>query len=478
MAANANLRVHNARVVTPSGTIDGGVAVSNGKIVDVGAKSGLPDTERVINAEGNYLIPGFIDPHVHWGLASSEWYDNDYHEQLVSDFETETRGAVYGGVTTVIPFLAQPEPYLPDFEFFREAGEENSYTDFAYHAIINKDHHVEEVEGLIKKGVRSFKLFFNWYKHAAPEIGVTHSDAGRIYQVLDKLSDVNHGIAMFHAENEDLGYVRRQELKEEGRNDLSAWSEGAPNICEAMQIEQIGRLTEYTDSRSYIVHMSTSEGVDICKRFQEKGVNLHAETLPAFLCHTKDDEDLGVWGKISPPLRGEQSNKRLWEGLRNGVVNYLGTDHCPHQLEFKEKDQGKYGDFWDAIPGDSNGVEYFLPVMMSEGVNKNRITMERLVEVAAERNAKRWGLYPRKGAIAEGSDADMVIVDLDKTAEVKDDFYHTMEPRYSTFHGWELQGLPTHTIVGGEVVVEEGELLADPGNRNYLPRHDIGVPLS
>lgn len=470
----ADIRVTNAKVVTPNGTIHGGVAATDGTIVAVGAEPTLPDAERTIDAEGNYLIPGFIDPHVHWGLSR---YEYEYHEGLAHDFETETRGAVHGGVTSVVNFLLQREPYLPDMDYFKRAGEENSYIDFAYHAIVHQDHHVEEIEGLADEGIRSYKVFFNWYKHASPELGIDHSDAGRTYKVLDKVSEINNGVVMFHAENEDLAIERRKELQAEGRNDLLAWCESAPNICEAMQIEQIAQLTEYTDSRSYIVHMSTGEGVDICERWQDKGVNIHAETLPAFLSHTKHDEELGTWGKISPPLRGEESKKRLWEGIRNGVVDYVGTDHCPHKIEFKEKDTGKHGDVWDAIPGDNNGIEYFLPVMMSEGVNKNRISMERCVEVCSTNNAKRWGLYPRKGAIAEGSDADMVIVDLEKSKTVDDDFYHTMEPRYSTFHGWELTGLPTHTIVGGEVVVEDDELQVEKGGRSYLPRGENGVPL-
>jgi dihydropyrimidinase/dihydroorotase len=470
----ADLCIHNARVVTPSGTIHGGVASTDGTITAVGGDASLPDADRTIDAEGNYLVPGFIDPHVHWGLSR---YEFEYHEGLEHDFETETRGAVHGGITTVVNFLLQPEPYLPDMEFFREAGEENSYIDFAYHAIIHKDHHFEEIDGLAEEGVRSFKIFFNWYKHAAPELGIEHSHAGRVYDLLSQVADIPGGVVMFHAENEDIAYERRQELQDEGRNDLAAWSESAPNICEFMQIEQIGHMTELTDSRAYIVHMSTGEGVDICKRFQERGVNLHAETLPAFLTHTKDEEELGVWGKISPPLRGEWSKDRLWQGLREGTVDYLGTDHCPHKIAFKEKDTGKHGDIWDAIPGDNNGIEYFLPVMMSEGVNRNRISMERLVEICAENNAKRWGLYPRKGALVEGSDADMVVVDMEKSKVVDDDFYHTMEPRYSTMHGMELTGLPTHTVVGGEVVVEHDELQVDPGGRNYLHRGDSGVEL-
>ena len=471
----ADIRVDNARVVTPSGTRFGGVAAADGKIVAVGTESNLPDAEREIDADGNFLVPGFIDPHVHWGLSRYEF--EDYHEGLTHDFETETRGAVHGGVTTVVNFLLQREPYLPDMDFFKETGKDNSYIDFAYHAIVHQDHHVEEIDGLVDEGIRSFKIFFNWYKHASPELGIDHSDAGRVYHVLDKISDVKDGVVMFHAENEDLAYERRRELQEEGRNDLEAWTESAPNICEAMQIEQIGRLTEYTDSRAYIVHMSTAEGVDICKRFQEQGVELHAETLPAFLAHT-NDEDLGVWGKISPPLRTERSKQRLWEGLRTGVVDYLGTDHCPHKIEFKEKEGGKYGDVWNAIPGDNNGIEYFLPVMMSEGVNKDRLSIERVVEVCAENNAKRWGLYPRKGALVAGSDADMVIVDLEKSRTVDDEFYHTMEPGYSTFHGDELTGLPTYTIVGGEVVVEDDELQVEPGGREYLPRGEEGVSAS
>jgi dihydropyrimidinase/dihydroorotase len=469
-----DLRVVNAKVVTPNETILGGVAAEGWAIVAVGTERSLPDADRTIDAEGNYLIPGFIDPHVHWGLSR---YEFDYHEGLAHDFETETRGAVHGGVTTVVDFLLQPEPYLPDMDYFVEAGEENSYIDFAYHAIVHKDHHVDEIEGLAEAGIRSYKIFYNWYKHASPELGIEHSDSGRVYKVLDRVADIEGGVVMFHAENEDLAYERRQELQEEGRNDLEAWSESAPNICEAMQIENIAKLTDYTDSTAYVVHMSTGEGVDICRRYQEQGVDISSETLPAFLAHT-NDQDLGVWGKISPPLRGEESKKKLWQGLREGVVDYAGTDHCPHKKPFKEKDGGKYGDVWDAIPGDNNGIEYFLPAMMSYGVNENRIGMERLVEVCAENNARRWGLYPRKGALVEGADADMVIVDLERSAVVDDDFYHTMEPRYSTFHGEELTGLPTHTIVGGEVVVEDGELQVEKGGRSYLPRSADGVPMA
>ncbi|RQG94850.1 dihydroorotase [Natrarchaeobius chitinivorans] len=468
-----DLKVTNATVVNANNSFKGGVAADDGKIVAVGSETHLPDAEREIDAEGNFLLPGFIDPHVHLGINAAS---DDYKEQFKSDFETETRGAVHGGVTSFISFLSYSEQeYLPDLDYYVKAGEENSFIDFSFHANINKPHHVDEVWGLHDEGIRSYKLRYVWYKYVAPELGIDESYEDRVYHVMKQVAQMNHGVTMFHAENADLAKIRREEIQEEGRNDLEAWKESSPNIGESMMVENIGHLTEFTDSNSYVVHMSAGESVDVAKRFQDRGVQLHAETLPAFLAHTYED-DMGVWGKISPPVRGARTKKRLWEGLRNGVIDYIGTDHCPHDRDAKEKGEGKYGDVWNAIPGDNNGMEYMLPVMMSEGVNQNRISMERVVEVCSTNNAKMWGMYPRKGILAEGADADMVIVDLDKSDTVDDDFFHTMEPRYSSFHGWELTGLPTHTIVDGEVVVEDDQLVAEPGDSEFMPRLDSGVP--
>jgi dihydropyrimidinase/dihydroorotase len=473
METPVDLAITNARIVNASGTIDGGVAADDGRIVHVGSEATLPDADRVIDAEGNFLLPGFIDPHVHLGINGAS---DDYMGQFASDFETETRGAVHGGVTTFISFLSYSDKeYLPDLDYYIDAGEENSYIDFSFHANMNQPHHTDEVEGLAQQGVRSFKLRYIWYKYVAPYLGISPSYEDRVYTIGKKVAEMNNGVMMFHAENADLAKVLREEIQAEGRDDLEAWYESSPNIGESMMVENIGHMTEFTDSRSYIVHMSAAESVDVCKRFQDKGVKLHAETLPSFLAHTYE-EDMGVWGKISPPIRGPKTKKRLWEGVRNGVIDYIGTDHCPHEREAKERGNGRYGDVWEAIPGDNNGMEYMLPVMMSEGVNENRVSMERVVEVCSTNNAKMWGLYPRKGVIAEGADADMVIVDLDKSDTVDDDFFHTMEPRYSSFHGWELTGLPTHTIVGGEVVVEDDQTIGEPGSAEFLPRFDDGVP--
>jgi dihydropyrimidinase/dihydroorotase len=460
---STDLKVVNARVVTPDGILAGGVAADDGVVVAVGADRNLPDAERTVDAEGNFLIPGVVDPHVHIGRR-----DGEYREQLAVDFETETRGAVHGGVTCLLNFVEHGDPYLPHLDFFVDVGEENSFVDFGYHFVLSHDFHLDEIEGLAEAGAPSFKMFFNMYKYT--DIDIEPCDADRVLNAMEKIADIPGGLAMFHAENAEVSKECQKAVREEGRHDLQAWSDASPPLSEEMQIEQIGKLSDFTGCHAYVVHISPAEGVDVVERYQDRGVNVSGETLVAFLSHTTE-EDLGVWGKVSPPIRPPRHKKRLWEGIRTGVIDHVGTDHVATSKEAVEMGQGQHGEhMWDSPPGIQPSMEYFLPMMMTEGYNENRVGMERLVEVCSTNNAKRFGLYPRKGVIQEGSDADMVIVDPDATAVVDDDFFHTREPRWSSVHGRELRGLPTHTIVGGELAVAEGELLVEPGGKEFLAR--------
>jgi len=458
-----DLVVRNARVVTESGVTRGGVAASDGTIRAVGADSTLPRGDREIDADGKFLLPGIIDPHVHLGRR-----DYPYREGLEVDFETETRGAIHGGVTTLLNFLEHEDSYLPHLDFFRRVGEENSYVDFSHHAVISREHHLDEVEALAEAGITSFKMFFNMYKYT--DVDMEHADADRVYRLLRTLSDLPGALGMFHCENAEVQKEAEREARETGANDLEAWAAASPNIAEAMQVDHLGTLTDHLDTRTYAVHVSSAEGVDALERHQRQGVQLAGEALVAHLTLTKD-EDLGVWGKISPPLRGERSQERLWEGIRTGVIQHVGTDHITTSKEGREQGQGQHGDhMWEVAPGLQPSLEFFLPMMLSEGYNRNRIDMERLVEVCSTNTAKRFGLYPRKGAIREGADADLVVVDTEATATVDNDFFHGREPRWSPVHGRELQGLPTHTVVGGEVAVEDGETLVEPGSGGFLAR--------
>ena len=469
--SSADLTVTNAKVVTPGGTVYGGVAASDGKIIAVGSEESLPDADETLDAEGNFLIPGFIDPHNHMGLSAG--YERGYHPQYEMDMETETQACLAGGVTSFFTFLLQDEEYVPDMDFFTGTGEEQSYIDFGFHAIVHQDHHVAEIEDLAEEGVRSFKLFFNMYKKSAPELGIGHSDAGRVYDVFRKTSDMEGAVVMFHAENDDLLQETIPQVRdEEGRDSLRAWADSSPGIAQAMQIEQIGMLCEQTDASAYVVHNSAKETLDSLRKFQERGVDIVGETLPTFLS-THCEGDAGLWAKISPPVRYKEDQKALWGGLRSGVLQHVGTDHCPYPLEFKgERD----GSFWEGPPGDM-GLQTFLPLMMHEGVNKNRLSMERVVEVCSTNNAKKFGIYPRKGAIVEGADADMVVVDLDKTITVDSDWLYGMEDRWCSAYGRELTGAPSSVIKGGEIAVVDNEFQVDKGIGDYMPRGPGGVEL-
>ncbi|WP_254547032.1 dihydroorotase [Halomarina pelagica] len=461
--STVDLVVRNARVVTPSGTIRGGVACDDGVVVGVGGDATLPAGEVEVDAEGNVCIPGLVDPHVHLGRR-----DAGYPDQLEVDFETETRGAVHGGVTCLLNFVEQEGHYVPDLDFFRDVGEANSYVDFGYHMVMSHEHHIDEVPALAAAGVKSFKMFFNMYKYT--DIDIEPCEADRVERVLSQVAEIPGAVGMFHAENAELQRECERAARDSGRHDLRAWADASPPEAEAMQIDQIGHLTRFTDADSYVVHVSSAQGVEAVERWQRRGVQVTGETLVTFLANTVED-DLGVWGKVSPPLRTPRHQEALWAALRRGVIDNVGTDHIATSKEQHELGRGQHGPhLWEAPPGIQPGMEFLLPMMLTEGYNRNRITMERLVEVCATNNAKRFGLYPRKGVIAPGSDADLVVVDTDATATIDDDFFHTREPRWSSVHGRDVRGLPTHTIVGGELAVADGELLVEKGGREFLAR--------
>lgn len=461
--STVGLVVRNARVVTPSGTIRGGVACDDGVIVAVGADATLPEGKTDVDADGDLCLPGLIDPHVHLGRR-----DLGYPEQLEIDFETETRGALHGGVTTLFNFVEHEGHYAPDLDDYCELGEATSYVDFGFHMVMSHAHHIDEVPDLAAAGVTSFKMFFNMYKYT--DIDIEPCEADRVYRVLSHVSEIPGAVGLFHAENAELQKECEREARKSGRHDLRAWADASPPEAEAMQIDQIGQLTKFTDADAYVVHISSEEGVEAAERWQEKGVRVSGETLVTFLANTVED-DLGVWGKVSPPLREPHHQEALWAAIRRGVIDHVGTDHIATSVEEHELGQGQHGPhFWEAPPGIQPGMEFLLPMMLTEGYNENRISIERLVEVCSTNNAKRFGIYPQKGAITEGSDADLVVVDTEATATIDDEFFHTREPRWSSVHGRDVQGLPTHTVVGGELAISEGELLVEKGGGSFLAR--------
>jgi len=468
----ADLVIKNGKVVTPCGIIEGGIAVKNGKILKVGSEANLPSAERTVDANGNFVIPGFIDVHTHIGIGAP--IGPAFDKRWQSQFTTETEGAIHGGVTSLRTTLWAKESYLPLIDKYIAWGEQNSYIDFGIYPCLIAPAHIDELVPMAERGMPSWKCFYDPYEAEEGEQVFgrpAHTDAGKLYRAMAIYAEWGYpGLVMIHAENYALYTMLQAKLIKEGRKDLKAWSDSRPNICEAMMIESAAMIAEETGGSLYIVHMSTGEGVDICKKYQDKGVNVIAETLPCFLTHTKHVHDeFGVWGKINPPFREKSDIVRMFEGIRTGVVTNIGTDHCAYTRKEKEQEVGKYGDVWKVQPGLSGGMEHWLPIMFTECFNKGRLSVEQIVKVCCENNAKVFGLYPKKGAIQEGSDADLVIVDPDKEGKVDENFYHCINKDYSVYWGWKLKGMPVMTIVGGRIMVEDGQTIGKPGYGRFLP---------
>lgn len=462
----ADFVVKNGKVVTPHGTVIGGVAVLGEKIAAVAPDAVLPQAREVYDAGGNFILPGVIDPHVH--LCSDE--PGTPIERYADDLMTESRGAVYGGVTCFLTRIASLQSVKELFDQVVNWGEANSYCDFILNAAVFAPVHLEEQEWLCERGVAAFKHFFIAYK--GPEgiqKGLQPVNAGVLFQSFENIARVGFpAIGLVHPEEMDIIDVLKERLQKSGRKDLGAWTEARPAFTELMQIEAAALIAEATGARFYIPHLTIGRGVETVERFLDRGVNIYAETCPHYLILHKDMSELEGWGKVVPPLRTQADQEALWTGLRRGIVLNIGSDHCPYSRASKEQRAGK-GNLWTAMPGFNNGMEHLLPLMWTHGVHRGRISVEQFAKICSENSARIFGIYPRKGALLPGSDADIIIVDPNMEAVIDESFYHTRSPEWSVFYGHKVRGLCTLTMVRGKVVMRDRKATDDHGHGRFIP---------
>ena len=467
----ADCVIKNGIVVTPSEKIRGGVAIKGERVAFVGEDSALPEADKVIDAQGNLIIPGFIEAHSHLGLGTS--FRVGFEKAWQTEWQTDSEAAIHGGVTTIRTFLTFMKPYLPTIDEYITSAAANSYTDFGINPTITLEDHFDELIPMAKKGMPCWKTFYDPYQgEEGRQISLAHTDSGMLYRAFEILGGFGYpGLVMLHAEEYSLYTMLQNRLMKAGRKDLRAWTESRPNICESMKIHASAMVCEEVGGAPlYIVHMSTKEGVDICRDYQAKGVQVIPETMPHYLVHTLEDADrLGVWGKVNPPFRQDADVDRLWKGLATGIVRTMGTDSCSYAQEDKEANLGQFGDVWKAMPGLSGGMQHWLPTMMTEGFRTGRLTIEQIVKVCSENSAKTFGIYPRKGALSPGSDADIVIVDPDKEATVGEGFYKGANKTWSDVWGKKLKGMPVLTMTRGKVVMENGQTVGTPGYGEFIP---------
>ncbi len=436
-----DLLIKNGKVVTPEATYDAAVAISGGKFIGIISGNELPDADEVYDAKGKYVLPGLIDSHVHFREPGVTYKE---------DFQTGSLAASYGGITTVVdmPNVKPPTATVEAFNMKMEAAEEKSYVDFGIIGVILQEN-INDLIPLRDAGVVGYKIFLG-----ATVGNIPAPDDGMMYDAMKIVAGTGLRIG-FHAENNEIINHRTRALKAAGIMDPKVIAEARPSVAEADAIAKLIRFAEYTGVKVHIYHMSSKEGVELVAGAKVKGVDITAETGPHYLLTDVSLMDkVGSMLKMNPPVRTKEDSAKLWEGLLNGTVEAIATDHSPHTVE--EKNQN----IWDAIPGFC-GVETNVPLMLT-AINEGKMTLNQYVKVASEGPAKVWNMYPQKGSLNIGSDADLTIVDMKKKGEIKTEKLHS-KSKVTPFDGFKVKGMPVCTIVRGQFVMKDGEIVGKSG---------------
>jgi dihydropyrimidinase len=451
----ADILIKNGQIVNPEKTFDADLAIKHGKILAIIESLGADSIQakEVIDAKGKYVLPGVIDPHVHLGFGAGH-----------KEWETETRSAAIGGVTTIINYLTSSSSYEDVFFENKEAGEKTSYIDFAFHFTVMGDNHICGLEKYVNElGVTSFKLLMNIRGEEGAYLGVKGIDDGYMYDFFRNVARLKRCIVCLHAENIEIVWRLRKQIMETGRDDLLAWMECRPGFVEAESICRAAFFAKLTKCPIYIVHLSGKEGLKEIERSKYflGDIPIHVETCPHYLTHTSN-MDLGSVGKVNPPLRKMEDIEALWRGISTGLIDTFGSDHLAR------KKDSKIGSIWKASAG-FPGIAMTLPVLLSEGVNKGRIPINKVVEITSYNVAKIFGCYPKKGSIQPGSDADLVLVDLNLEKEVTSADLESFAG-WSLYEGWKLKGWPVITILRGNVVMKDGKVVSEKGYGKFIKR--------
>jgi dihydropyrimidinase len=446
-------------LVTATDTYTADIAIENGKIVAIGKELPRQNAAMALNASGKLVLPGGIDVHTHLDMPFAGTTSAD-------DFETGTRAAAFGGTTTLIDFAIQykGQPLRKAFDTWMAKASDKAVCDYAFHCIVTDvaDGQLQEMNALIGEGITSFKLFM-----AYP--GVFMLDDASIFRALQATAKSGALICM-HAENGSAIDVIVQQALAEGKRAPKYHALTRPTTAEAEATSRAIALAEMAGAPLYIVHLSCNEALEKVREARDRGLPVYAETCPQYLYLSIENFDVpdfeGAKYVFTPPLREKWHQEKLWAGLKRDHLQVVSTDHCP--FCFKEQKELGRDDF-TKIPNGGPGVEHRMSLIYSGGVASGRFSANRFVQLVATTPAKLFGLYPRKGTIAIGSDADLVIFDPQKKHMISAKTHH-MRVDYSMFEGIEVTGMPEVVMSRGHVVVEGDKFLGRAGQGNFLKR--------
>ncbi len=451
--------IKNGSVVTATDTYKADVAIANGKIAAIGSDLALENASKVLDATDRLVLPGGIDVHTHLDMPFGGTTSAD-------DFETGTRAAAFGGTTTLIDFAIQykGQQLRQAFDTWMSKASSKAVCDYAFHCIVTdvSGGQLGEMNDLVHEGVTSFKLFM-----AYP--GVFMLDDGSIFKALQTTSK-NGGLVCMHAENGSAIDVIVQQALAEGKKAPKYHALTRPTTAEAEATARAIALAEMAGAPIYIVHLSCNDALEKVREARDRGLPVYAETCPQYLYLSLENMEApgfeGAKYVFTPPLREKWNQEKLWNGLKRDHLQVVSTDHCP--FCFKEQKELGRDDF-TKIPNGGPGVEHRMSLIYSGGVAGGRFSANRFVELVSTTPAKLFGLYPRKGTIAVGTDADLVIFDPKRKHTISAKTHH-MRVDYSMFEGIEVTGMPDAVLSRGKIVVEGDKFLGRAGQGQFLRR--------
>jgi dihydropyrimidinase len=468
MQNSCDVLITNASAVIPKvGIVDTNIMIEGGKIKALTNSASSISAARKINARGNYVLPGAIDPHVHYGV----------YTPIDEAARTESRSAAVGGVTTMIRMLRLYDSYRNVAKQL-QASRGNHCIDYSIHASILRPEHVKDIPYLKELGINSLKIYMNLgadlnhiYMDLEPGThGIRDGEVDMTDELLVAIvreGAKTHSIVLVHAENPAMCSENMRRGREKGMSGLKAWSDCRPPASEAESVAKVSEIGRGFGVSLYFVHIGSTAALDAILVQREKGrSNYYIETCPHYLTHTTEFGSLT--GKVVPPIRSKSDLQSMWSALRNGIVDTVGTDHVANRLDIK---MGK-GDVWSALAG-FPGIATMLPVLLSHGVNQDRISIERVAEVTSYNTARIFGMYPKKGTIQPGSDADLTIVDLELEKKVTPELLQSYSD-YTIYDGHMLKGWPVMTIVRGRVVMEDAQVNSEAlGHGEFVSRPTV-----
>jgi len=455
-----SILIKNGHIITASDNYVADIFIEGETITSIG-KNLAVNADQEIDATGLLVFPGAIDPHVHLEMPFMGTFSSD-------NYETGTRAALHGGTTTVIDFILQSQGHslYEAYDAWSGRANGNAIGDYGFHMAVTdfNEHTCKEIVDLVEKeGITSFKIFMA-YK------GALMIDDKQMAGLMNEVK-ARGGMVTVHATNGDLIDFLVAKHRAEGKLAPIYHYLSQPEVTEAEASERFVSIAGYTGCPGYIVHMTCEGALDAVRNNNRSNQKVFAETCIQYLlldASLYENEAEGAKWVMSPPLREKKDQAALWAGINQGLIQVVATDHCP--FKWGQKLMGK--DDFSKIPNGHPAIEHRVELLYSEGVRKGKITLNKFVEVLSTNPAKIFGMHPRKGCIAPGSDADIVLFDPNQQHTISAATHH-MNTDYSAYEGWQVTGKTKTVLLRGKVVIDEGKCLVEKGNGKYIKRNKV-----